>query len=147
MLDQVTLAAGCLTRRALTAAEAADARIGWQACRAIGAIDVGQTIVVSQGLVVAVEAVEGTDAAIRRAGELAGKGSVVIKLCKPGQDTRIDLPTVGVKTIETMAASGASALVLEAKKSIILDPDAVAREANQLGIAIELAAGIEDLSR
>lgn len=147
LLDQITLSAGCLTRRQLSLAEAGEARIGWQACRAIGGIDIGQTIVVSQGVVVAVEAVEGTDAAIRRGGELAGKGCVVVKLCKPGQDTRIDLPTIGVKTIETMALTGATALVLEAKKSVVLDPDAVAREANKFDIVIELASTIDDLSR
>lgn len=147
LLDQITLSAGCLTRRQLSSAEADEARIGWHACRAIGGIDVGQTVVVAQGVVVAVEAVEGTDAAIRRGGELAGKGCVVVKLCKPGQDARIDLPTIGVQTIETMSKAGATAIVLEAKKSVVLDPDAVAREANKAGIVVQLAAAIDDLSR
>jgi DUF1009 family protein len=146
LLERLSIEKGCLTRRRFTASETSDAKIGWEAARAVGGIDVGQTVVVAQGIVVAVEAVEGTDAAIRRGGMLSGPGAVVVKLCKPEQDTRIDLPTVGVATIESMKAVGASALVLEAKKSIVLDPEKVVRAANEANIAIELAASLDDLA-
>lgn len=139
ILASTVLGPGYLTNRRLTEAEAEDARIGWQAARAVGAVDIGQTVVVNQGVVVAVEAVEGTDAAIRRAGELSGKGGVVIKLCKEQQDVRIDLPTIGIKTIESMLTAGATALVLEANRSVVLEPESVAKAANKAGISILLA--------
>lgn len=130
--------AGCLTKRSLSDDEKNDALVGWEAAKIIGQADIGQTVVVSQGMVVAVEAVEGTDAAIKRGGELAaGRGGVVVKTCKPQQDQRLDLPTVGVQTIKNIKAANLTALVLEAGKSLILEPEQVIREANHCGIAIE----------
>ena len=109
------------------------------------AVVLGQTVVVMQGIVTAVEAVEGTDAAIRRAGEIAGEGAVVVKLAKPGQDLRLDLPTIGVTTIETMREAGARALVLEAGRTLLLEPESVVRAANAAGIAIRVFGSAEQL--
>lgn len=130
--------AGVLTKRSLTEDEKENAKIGWTAAKLIGQADVGQTVVVSQGLVVAVEAVEGTDATIARAGELTkGRGGVVVKTCKPQQDERLDLPTIGVGTIEVIKKAGLTALVIEARKTLILDPFAVINSANSYNISIE----------
>jgi len=146
--------AGLLTRRDFSPDEWRDALVGWDAAKTLGEADIGQTVVALEGVVVAVEAVEGTDATIKRAGELsrrAGKagrpgvfsrgrrGLVVVKVCKPGQDQRIDLPTIGEKTLYVMQEAGAAALLLEAGKSIIIDPLTVVKKANQAGIAIRLA--------
>jgi hypothetical protein len=94
---------------------------------------------------VAVEAVEGTDATLKRVGDVRGEGGVLVKLSKPIQDLRIDLPTIGVGTIESMRASRLSAVVVEAGRSIMLDPQAVIEEANRLGIAVVAAEGMEQL--
>jgi DUF1009 family protein len=145
LLQGATLGVGCLTKRRLRESERQDALIGWEAAKIVGSIDIGQTVVVNQGVVVAVEAVEGTDAAIRRAGTLSGKGATVVKRCKPGQDVRIDLPTIGRGTIESMVAAGASALVLEAHRSVVLEPDIVAGLANKADICIELIVSAESL--
>lgn len=145
LLENATLGPGCLTKRNLNEDERADARIGWHAARAIAPADIGQTVIAAQGLIVAVEAVEGTDAAIRRAGQLAGAGSVVVKLCKPQQDVRIDLPTVGPETIAVMREAGARALILEANRCVILDPDAFIRSADKAEIAVVLAGNADDL--
>jgi hypothetical protein len=129
---------GVLTSRGLTELEKQDALVGWESAKIIGQADIGQTVVVSQGMVVAVEAVEGTDAAIKRGGDLAaGRGGVVVKTCKPQQDERLDLPTVGVQTIKNIKAANLSALVIEAGRSLVLEPDLVIKEANACGIAIE----------
>lgn len=144
-LEKSVAKRGAFTERRLSASEAGDALIGWEAAREIGRLDIGQAVAVAQGVVVAVEAVEGTDAAIKRAGELGGKGGVLVKLAKPQQDLRIDLPTVGPRTIHNMAEAGLSALVLEASKSLILEPDEVARAASRHGIAIFVAESEADL--
>ncbi|MBX7143197.1 MAG: UDP-2,3-diacylglucosamine diphosphatase LpxI [Oligoflexia bacterium] len=142
LLDKSVPSAGRLTRLGLDTQSLLDAIVGWEAAEAIGRLDIGQTVVANKGLVVAVEAVEGTDAAIKRAGQLSGPGGVVVKLCKPQQDTRLDLPTIGVGTIQTMKEAGASALVLQAERCIILDPQAVAIEADRAGIAVEVVATV-----
>lgn len=146
LLQGATLGVGCLTKRGLRESEKQDARIGWEAARVIGSVDIGQTVIVNQGVVVAVEAVEGTDAAIRRAGTLSGKGATVVKRCKPDQDVRIDLPTIGRGTIESMVAAGAAALVLEAHRSVVLEPDVVAGLANKADICIELIDSLDRLA-
>jgi len=143
LLDKGIAPAGTLTRRQLPADRLADARLGWDAAKAIGALDIGQTVVVADGLVIAVEAVEGTDRAITRAHELAGRNLVVVKVCKPHQDERLDLPTIGRGTIERCAAAGVVALVIEAGRTIILEPDEVVRAADAAGIALVAVSGIE----
>ena len=97
---------------------------------------IGQLVVVREGVIVAVEAVEGSDAAITRGGELGGKGTVVVKFAKPSQDMRFDVPTVGLRTIETMQKVGARVLALEAGRTLMINREDTISEANRLGISI-----------
>lgn len=135
-LDDILAPAGVLTRRRPTKDEQKDIEFGWQMAKEIGRLDIGQTVVVKGQAVLAVEAIEGTDEAIRRGGRLGNGGAVVVKVCKPHQDLRFDLPAAGMQTIKTMAEVDASCLAVEAGKTIILDRDAVIKEADRLGIAI-----------
>jgi UDP-2,3-diacylglucosamine hydrolase len=128
---------GVLTGRSPDAREQADLTFGYTQADAIAGLDVGQTIVVKDRAVVAVEAMEGTDEAIARAGRLAGAGTVVVKVAKPKQDMRFDVPVVGVPTIAAMRAAGASALSVDAGKTLLIDgPAAVVAAADAAGIAI-----------
>jgi UDP-2,3-diacylglucosamine hydrolase len=128
---------GHLTRRRPTAAEERDIRFGWDLAKRMGDLDVGQSVMVRERAVLAVEAIEGTDLAIRRAGELCGRNAfVVVKVAKPKQDMRFDVPTVGVTTIETMHAAGATVLAIEAGRTILLDEPRTLAMADRLGIAI-----------
>lgn len=113
---------GCWTKRKPDKAEIIDIVQGWKLAKKIGQLDIGQCIVISNGTVLAVEAIDGTDATIKRGGALSHQnGAVVVKLSKPAQDLRFDLPSSGCQTIETMIESGAGVLVLEAEKSIAFD--------------------------
>jgi DUF1009 family protein len=103
---------------------------------ALGQADVGQTVVVKGGHVLALEAVEGTDAAIRRGAQLGGKGAVVVKMCKQGQDERFDLPAVGSGTLQVMKEVGASALAIESLRSILLDAPQMVSLAREFGISV-----------
>jgi DUF1009 family protein len=145
LLEESVPKPGVLTRRALTPGEAENAQQGWTVARTVGGLDIGQSVILRNKTVIAVEAVEGTDATIRRAGEMQGDGGVLVKLAKPMQDLRIDLPTVGVKTIEEMAKSRLTALVVEAGRSIILKPQEVIESANRSGICIHSVANIEEI--
>lgn len=127
---------GPYTKRRVDEKEAADIALGLQVARALGAVDVGQTVCVKGGSVVAVEAVEGTDACLRRAGALAGKGVVVVKTAKPQQDMRFDVPTVGPQTIAVCAEIGAAVLAVEAGRTLVLDEDETVRRAERAGIAL-----------
>jgi DUF1009 family protein len=128
---------GVLTRRKPTAAEEKDIAFGWQLAREMGRLDVGQSVMVRDRAVLAVEAIEGTDLAILRAGELCRRsGFVVVKLAKPEQDRRFDVPTVGTKTIETMRSAGATVLAVEAGRTILLDETATVALAERYGITI-----------
>jgi hypothetical protein len=102
----------------------------------IGRLGIGQCIVVKQHVVLAVEATEGTDDTIRRGGRLAHGGAVVVKVSKPGQDRRFDLPAVGPGTIKTMAEVGAAVIAVEAGGSLLLDRDELLRDADRAGIAV-----------
>ncbi|MFO0928294.1 MAG: UDP-2,3-diacylglucosamine diphosphatase LpxI [Gemmataceae bacterium] len=128
---------GVLTRRKPTTAETTDIQFGWALAREMGRLDVGQSVAVKDRACLAVEAIEGTDRAILRAGELCRAGGfTVIKVAKPEQDMRFDVPTVGVTTIETMHRAGGRVLAIEAGRTILLDhPDTVAL-ADRLGISI-----------
>ena len=136
LLTPLLARAGTLTRRALTDDEAGDMAFGYRAADAIAGMDVGQTIVVKDRAVVAVEAMEGTDETIARAGRLAGPGTRVVKVAKPNQDMRFDVPVIGVATIEAMRAAGSSALSVDAGKTLVIDGDAVFAAADAAGIAI-----------
>ena len=143
-LDQTALikplmpAKGVLTKRQPTEDELEDMKFGMEMAREIGRLDVGQTAVVKQLGVMALEAIEGTDACIRRGGELARGGAVVAKVAKPKQDLRFDVPAVGMTTIESMIAVGAKALVIEAGRTLLVDKDRVIElaDANDITIAV-----------
>jgi len=128
--------AGVLTARAPTGEEAADIAFGYTMADAIAALDIGQTIAVKHKAVVAVEAMEGTDETISRAGHLAGAGVSVVKVAKPNQDMRFDVPVIGIATIQTMRAAGATALTVDAERTLIMDIEHVLVAANEAGIAI-----------
>jgi hypothetical protein len=128
--------AGVLTRRAPTTEEQADFDFGYRIADAIAGFDIGQTIAVKSAAVVAVEAMEGTDIVIARAGQLAGAGVRVVKVAKPNQDMRFDVPVVGVSTIEAMKSAGATALSVDAGKTLMIDGDAIVKTADEAGICI-----------
>ena len=127
---------GVLTRRAPTAEEDADLAFGYRMADQIAGLDIGQTIAVKSAAVVAVEAMEGTDAVIRRAGQLAGPGVSIVKVAKPGQDMRFDVPVVGLATIAAMSEAGAAVLSVDAGRTLMLDGEAIVSAADQAGISI-----------
>jgi UDP-2,3-diacylglucosamine hydrolase len=114
----------------------ADLEFGRRVADQIAGLDIGQTVAVKGRAVVAVEAMEGTDAVIARAGQLAGAGVRIVKVAKPNQDMRFDVPVVGVSTVEAMRAAGADALSVDAGKTLLIDGDAVVAAADGAGIAI-----------
>lgn len=127
---------GVLTRRTPDAGEQADLVFGYRIADAVAGLDVGQAIAVKAAAVVAVEAMEGTDALIARAGQLAGPGVRIVKVAKPNQDMRFDVPVVGVSTIEAMKAAGAAVLSVDAGKTLMIDGDAIVKAADEVGICI-----------
>jgi DUF1009 family protein len=127
---------GIFAGKMLTVAEEKDARIGWDCLELLSDLDIGQTLVVHDECIIAVEAAEGTDATILRAGTLSAPGSVVVKRAKRGQDRRIDLPAIGPNTIESLVHAKARALVLESESCLILNPEEVRRNAERAGISI-----------
>ncbi len=127
---------GVLGRQQPSDAEWADARYGLELARGIGRLDLGQTVVVKDGVAVAVEALEGTDACIRRGGELAEGGAVVAKAVKPNQDLRFDLPAVGPDTVEVMRGARARVLAVEAGTTLVMDREEMVRRADHARIAV-----------
>jgi hypothetical protein len=127
---------GVLSRKKPNSKEIEDIRFGWKIARGIGGLDIGQCVVVKDRSVLAVEAIEGTDAAILRGGGLANGGAVVIKLRKPGQDFRFDLPATGTKTIETIVRSGCTVLAVEAGQSLLFDREEMISAADKAGIVV-----------
>ncbi len=136
LLPELLAQEGCWTRRAPAKDEQPDIELGWKMAKAIGKLDIGQCVVVANGSVLAVEAVDGTDSTIRRGGGLANGNAVVVKVCKPIQDFRFDVPAVGSETIRTMSAAGASVLVIEAGKSLVFDQSDMVALANRDKISI-----------
>jgi DUF1009 family protein len=136
LLAPLLAAGGELTARKPGADERADLAFGYPIADGLAGFDVGQTIVVKGRAVVAVEAMEGTDAVIARAGALAGPGTVVVKVAKPKQDMRFDVPVVGVATIHAMAAAGATALSIDAGKTLLIEGAETLRAAEAAGIAV-----------
>jgi len=135
-LRHLLFPAGVLTRRKPTREQREDIEFGWRNARAIGALDIGQCVVVRNRTVLAVEAIDGTDATIRRGGLLAKEKAVVVKVRKPGQDFRFDLPATGLTTITTLRSVGAAVLAVEAGQSLLFDPEAMVREADAAGIVV-----------
>lgn len=127
---------GILTRKKPSKDQISDIAFGWKTARAIGSLDIGQCVVVRNQTVLAVEAIEGTDAAIIRGGSLGREKAVVVKLRKPNQDLRFDLPAVGGQTIQSMRDVKAGVLAVEAGYSLFFDRESVVRTANEAGIVI-----------
>ena len=146
LLEPLLAKAGVLTKRAPSEAEKKDIEYGRDVARQLAQYDIGQTVVIAEAAAVAVEAMEGTDATIERAGQImasVGKDDstlsralTVIKIAKPNQDMRFDVPVIGVKTIETMQKTGATCLALDAGKCLLLDGDAIITAADQANISI-----------
>ena len=128
--------AGVLTARQPTEEQQRDLAFGQRIADAVAAHDVGQTIAVKSSAVVAVEAMEGTDAVIARAGQLAGAGFRVVKVAKPNQDMRFDVPVIGVSTIAAMARAGGDGISIDAGRTLMIDGDAIVRAADEAGICI-----------
>ena len=129
-------AEGLLSRRAPDERERGDIEYGLEVAREIARLDLGQTIVVRSRACVAVEAMEGTDATVRRAGTLAKGRLTVVKTAKPNQDMRFDVPVIGVPTIETMADAGATCICITAEKTLIFDREEMLTLANRRRIAV-----------
>lgn len=127
---------GTLTRREPSQEEWESIRYGWPIARAMGSFDIGQSLIVAKHMVTAVECLEGTDAAIKRGAELGGKGCVCVKVVKPGQDERVDLPSIGLTTIQNLIQCGYGALAVQAEKTLFFDrEEALAlADANSLSI-------------
>ncbi len=148
LLEPMLASAGVLTQRGPTDAEQTNITYGRAVAHHLARFDIGQTVVIAEAACVAVEAMEGTDAAIQRAGEIMkspalgeepstlSRSLTVVKVAKPNQDMRFDVPVVGLHTIETMQRSGASCLALDAGRCLMLDKDALLAAANEAGICI-----------
>ncbi len=154
-LEPLLAKSGVLTRRQPTDQEKTDVAYGRSVARHLAQFDIGQTVIVAEAACVAVEAMEGTDATIERAGKimatLGGEGGstlsrslTVVKISKPNQDMRFDVPVVGVKTIETMLLAGGACLAIDAGKCLLLDGDAVIRAADEAGICIVSEDGMPE---
>jgi len=134
---ELLVSAGVLTRRIPTQSEERDIAFAWRLAKEMGRLDVGQSVAVKERAVLAVEAIEGTDHAIARAGQLCPAGGfVVVKVAKPRQDMRFDVPTVGCETIQTLHQAGGRVLAIEAGKTILLDQQRTLALADDYGIAI-----------
>lgn len=127
---------GVLTRRHPSPVEQDDIRLGMQAARQLAALDIGQTVVVKQHVIVAVEALEGTDATIQRASQLAGRDLVVVKMASPTQDVRFDLPILGPNTLTVLRDAGARCLAVEAAKTILLEKERLIAQANDIELSL-----------
>ena len=134
---------GTLTSREPTVDEWVDIKVGYRIADVLARLDIGQTVVVKDRAVVAVEAMEGTDEVITRAAGLAGPGMSVIKVAKPNQDMRFDVPVVGLRTIETLREANAGVLSIDAGRTLVLDGDAVFQVADESGIVV-VGRGLRD---
>jgi len=135
-LPELVAPQGCLTKRKPNKSEKEDIDFGFQVAKELGRLDIGQCVVVRKKTILAVEAIEGTDAAIRRGGDLAREGAVVVKVSKPHQDLRFDVPAVGLGTVKAMAEVKAAALAVESGKTLLFDKDEMITYADELRIAI-----------
>jgi len=135
-LGEQMASSGAMTPRAPSGAERKDIEYGCTVARALAGLDLGQTVVVKEKAAVALEAMEGTDETIRRAGRIAGPGCVVVKVAKPRQDMRFDVPVVGEGTLEAMKDAGAKALAVEAEKTLLIERPSFLAAAERAGIAV-----------
>ncbi len=132
--------AGILTERVPTDEERRDIDLGFRIAKLSSGLDIGQTVILKRGTVLAVEAFEGTDAAIRRAGKLGGTGAVVVKVAKQGHDMRFDIPVIGLNTVKSLRKARIAAMAMEAGKAILLEREAVVARMNALGMCLAAAA-------
>ena len=135
-LEDCLASAGSIAGAKLSRREEEDVDLGWKIAREIARLDIGQTVIVKNGTVVAVEAFEGTNDAIRRGGALAREGSVMIKVAKPNQDMRFDVPVIGVETIRIASEAQLRVIAVEAGKTLLLERDAIVRLADRSKISI-----------
>jgi UDP-2,3-diacylglucosamine hydrolase len=140
-LDEFIPKAGPLTKLKPTSSQQQDIEFARKTAKAIAALDIGQTVVVKEGTVLAVEAFEGTDACLLRGGQLGQGGSVAVKVTKPGQDMRFDIPVVGMTTIETTGKAGIAVLALEAGRTLLLERDDMVAAADKLGVCLVAIKG------
>ena len=127
---------GLIAGQKLSPRQEHDVELGWNVAKEIARLDIGQTIIIKNGTIVAVEALEGTNEAIKRGGTLAREGAVVVKVSKPNQDMRFDVPVIGVETVRIAAESGVRVIAIEAGKTLLLDPDAVIALANGSNMSV-----------
>lgn len=135
-MDDCIPGAGLLTARGPDEREKKDIALAHDIAKKICGMDIGQTLLVKDGMILSVEAFEGTNAAIRRGGKVGGKGAVVVKVAKEGHDMRFDIPVIGEKTIKTLHKAGATCLAFQASRLVMLDREAVVALANRYGIAV-----------
>jgi hypothetical protein len=136
LLPELLAEEGCWTRRKPTRQELTDIRLGWRLAKAVGGLDIGQCVVVGRGSVLAVEAIDGTDATLLRGGALGRGRAVAVKVCKPGQDERFDVPAVGLKTVQTMVDAHIQVLAIEARRAIVFDREDMVEAANRHRLTI-----------
>lgn len=136
---------GVLTSRAPSSSEENDIQLGLKVAKTTSGLDIGQTVVLKDGVILAVEAFEGTNETIKRAGELGGAGCVIVKVAKKGHDMRFDIPAIGMQTMKLLKKVKAAALAVEARRSILLEREKVIDEANRLNMSI-VAVKTEDVS-
>ncbi len=141
-MEHTMPAPGVLGARGPTDREKADIELGLKVAKVTSGLDIGQTVVIKEGVILAVEAFEGTDQAILRAGELGGPGTVIVKVAKRGHDMRFDIPVIGDYTLKTLRKVKASALAVEAGRTILLDREALVAEADRLKLCF-IAVGVE----
>ena len=140
-LRELLFPRGVLSRKKPSAEQLDDIRFGWQMARAVGKLDIGQCVVVRDRAVLAVEAIEGTDATIKRGGALGKEKAVIVKVKKPGQDFRFDLPAIGLTTIDSMKEVNAAVLAVEAGQALLFDAEKVFTEVDRAGIVL---IGVEE---
>ena len=136
LMPELLAQEGCWTRRKPSREERSDIALGWRVAKEIGRLDIGQCVVVGGGSVLAVEAIEGPDATIVRGGSLGSGSAVAVKVCKPNQDRRFDMPAVGAQTVRSMQAGGVRALAVEAGRALVFDRQEMVALADSYGMAL-----------
>ncbi len=144
-LPEILAGEGVWTKRHPSKAQTIDMQIGFNMAKEIGRLDIGQCLIINNGSVLAVEGIDGTDATIKRSGNFSNGESVVVKICKPNQDLRFDIPSVGLETLKSMKESKATLLVIEADKTIVFDKEAVINFANENNISIVATKGFKEV--
>ena len=136
LLPELLAPPGLWTRRKPSKTEVRDIQIGWRIAKEIGRLDIGQCVVIRSGSILAVEAIDGTDATIERGGRLGKGQAVAVKVCKPDQDIRFDVPAVGLRTVEVMHTAGVRTLAIESGKAVVFDRQAMIEQADEYDMTI-----------